>query len=134
MPRLPGGGYQAAEEDEDLRNNPPSDEGWASLEGKRKSQTSAKTLGKRKYKVEVTQTIEVELDESKFTDEFNKIYDEYFSYFGGDLEEHAKQLAWLTLVTSGNFYEGYGELSEMNIKTRELEGENRLEVIEMTKS
>lgn len=83
----------------------------------------------KKFKVRITQVIDVELDESKFTDEFNAEYDRYFSKFGGNLELHAKQLAYQYLHETNSFYEGYGEIGEMNIKVTEPFDNTEIEVL-----
>ena len=55
----------------------------------------------RKFTVDVTQTVEVTLDETKFTPEFFAEYNETITYLGGDdgdieyaLRQHAEHLAW----------------------------------------
>lgn len=73
-----------------------------------------------KFKVIVEQEVEVELDETKFTDEFMKEFSKYICDY--DLEQHAEHIAWL--VASGRidislipeFIEGYGMSDEMGIK------------------
>lgn len=50
----------------------------------------------RKFEVEVTQTVEVELDDEILNDEFNKDFSRYF--FDVDcLEDHVKHLAQMGL-------------------------------------
>ena len=69
--------------------------------------------------VEVTQTITVTLDETKFTPEFMAEYRESF-YDYNTIEDHAKHLAFLEasgMVSHGSaFIEGYGSMSNMGIK------------------
>jgi len=72
-----------------------------------------------KFEVEVTQTVEVELDETKFTDEFMEEYRECF-YNHVTIEDHAKHLAQLEArgMTTGmpdEFIEGYGPVKDFGI-------------------
>lgn len=73
----------------------------------------------RTITIEVTQTIDVTLDETKFTPEFMKEYRESF-YDYTTIEQHAKHLAFLEasgMVSHGSaFIEGYGPMSDMGIK------------------
>jgi hypothetical protein len=92
----------------------------------------------RKFTVDVTQTVEVELDETKFTPEFCKEYNESITYRGGDdgdmewaLREHAEHLAWLHASGVQDleyhslppFIEGYGPANEMGIKAKVIDTE-----------
>ncbi len=85
----------------------------------------------RKFTVDVTQTVEVTLDETKFTPEFFAEYNETITYLGGDdgdieyaLRQHAEHLAWVhaagreDLESRSAFVEGYGPAEEMGIKAR----------------
>lgn len=71
-----------------------------------------------KFEVDVTSTVIVELDESKFTEEFMEEFrKDFYDFF--TIEDHAAhivQLASRELPTNG-FIEGYGESSDMGIKT-----------------
>lgn len=97
----------------------------------------------RTFTVDVTQTIEVTLDDTKFTPEFFKEYNESITYRGGDdgdiewaLRNHAEHLAWvhatgveaLDYVTpsAAAFVEGYGPASDMGIKAREIATETEV--------
>ena len=85
----------------------------------------------RKFTVDVTQTVEVTLDETKFTPEFFAEYNETITYLGGDdgdieyaLRQHAEHLALVhaagreDLESRSAFVEGYGPAEEMGIKAR----------------
>lgn len=80
----------------------------------------------RKFEVEVTRSILIELDETKFTEEF---YDEYTSYFDAtmdNLESHVEHLAWLFAAGRADdtdFIEGYGPAKDFGIKFREIDDE-----------
>lgn len=75
----------------------------------------------KEYEVEVTQTVKVRLDETKFTPDFLTGFAEGMFPLDG-LEGHAKHLAQLTArgmiddLDPNPFVEGYGLLSEMGIK------------------
>ncbi len=78
--------------------------------------------GADKFIVEVTQTIEVSLDESKFTPEFLAEFIEMMYDFQ-TLEQHAGHIAQLHArgLFDGNadeFIEGYGPADEMGIEAR----------------
>lgn len=85
------------------------------------------------YSVEVTVTVDVTLDETKFTPEFFEEFNGSITDWGDDLEEHAKHLAWvhatgvedLAYVSRAPFVEGYGPVDEMGIQavTRDTETE-----------
>jgi hypothetical protein len=78
------------------------------------------------YTVEVISTVEVTLDETKFTPEFFAEFNETISDWDDDLEEHAKHLAWvhatgvenLSYVRIAPFVEGYGPVDEMGISAK----------------
>lgn len=79
-----------------------------------------------KYSVTVTMGVEVEVDESKFTEEFMAEFRQYFYPFDS-VKDHAEHLAQLTAraiypeigeFNPDEFIEGYGPASEMGIKTR----------------
>lgn len=76
------------------------------------------------YRVEITQTIEVTLDEAKFDEAFMAEFRESFFDFD-TLEEHAEHIAQLYARglwedSLGNrFIEGYGEAPDMGISARE---------------
>ena len=79
-----------------------------------------------KQLVEVTQLIEVELDENKFNDDFMKEFREYFYQFYM-IEDHLNHLAQLYsrgIATgySGSFIEGFGLAKDMGIKFRHIDG------------
>lgn len=71
------------------------------------------------YTVDVTQTVTVTLDETKFDDAFMQEFRSHFYSFD-TLDEHAEHLAQLEargLVGDYKpFVEGYGPLGEMGIK------------------
>ena len=81
-----------------------------------------------KKNVVVTMTVSVEVDESKFTDEYMRIFREVFYDFD-TIDDHIMHLAQLEargLLDDEN-QEGYGKLSSMGIKVRV---EDRMEEIE----
>lgn len=78
------------------------------------------------FKIEVRQTIEVELDEAKFDDAFMAEFRQYhYPFF--DLKDHAKHIAQLQargaidVERTVDFVEGYGRSEEMGIKARVVE-------------
>jgi len=81
------------------------------------------------YTVEVISTVEVTLDETKFTPEFFAEFNETISDWNDDLEEHAKHLAWVhatgveALDGYGSFVEGYGPTKDMGISAMLLSTE-----------
>ena len=71
----------------------------------------------KKFTVAVTTEVDVELDESKFTEEFMQGFRDGFYDFH-DLEAHAKHLGQLYargLADNRSFIEGYGEAPDMGI-------------------
>lgn len=75
--------------------------------------------------VEVTQFIEVTVDESMFTDGFMEEFREHFYPFSS-ISDHIEHLAALEaggLLCGKDFIEGYGEREEMGIsvKTESME-------------
>ena len=76
-----------------------------------------------KFKVLISQEVEVELDETKFDEEFLEEFRKGFYPFY-EIEHHVGHLAQLTargiLVTdfSGEFCEGYGYIDDFGIKTK----------------
>lgn len=79
-----------------------------------------------KYRVVVTQFVEVEIDESKFDDKFMEEFRESF-YQAYDIIEHVEHIAQLQargvidLECTPEFIEGYGLSNEMGIKARNVE-------------
>lgn len=73
----------------------------------------------KKFKVSVTQLVEVELDETKFDDRFMREFRErmYPLHSLGDHAEHIAQLEARGLF-DGHFIEGYGHAADMGIKAR----------------
>lgn len=70
-----------------------------------------------KFEVEVSQIVTVELDESKFTPEFMKEFQDNFYDFMS-LRDHACHLAQLYargIAYDNKFIEGYGEPKSMGI-------------------
>lgn len=80
-----------------------------------------------KFIVDVTQTVEVELDESKFDEAFMAEFrDSFYPFY--DLRDHAEHIAQLQargIVDlagySGEFVEGYGPSKDMGIKARVID-------------
>ena len=78
------------------------------------------------FTIEVTQTIEVELDPAKFDEAFMEEFRESFFPFY-DIEDHAKHIAQLQarggvdldgFFSDRTFVEGYGLAKEMGISAR----------------
>lgn len=70
------------------------------------------------YTVEVTQAVVVDVDESKFTEEFMQAFREGFYDFD-DIEDHVQHLAQMEargLIGYDRFVEGYGDIREMGVK------------------
>lgn len=78
-----------------------------------------------KRTVYVTMEIEVELDESKFTPEFNEIFNK--SIFKAlsirDHYEHLAQMFARGLCDEHHFIEGYGDPKEMGIRLNHINTE-----------
>lgn len=73
-------------------------------------------MTKKKFTVEVTQTIEVILDDEHLNEGFNKVFSEFMWDVVDDLEDHATHLAQLKaigMIGFDNFAEGYGDLSKI---------------------
>lgn len=77
----------------------------------------------RTFRVTVEQIIEVQLDETKFSDEFMKEFRSQFFNFD-TLEEHAEHIGQLQareiidLSVMPEFIEGYGPSQDMGIKAQ----------------
>lgn len=88
----------------------------------------------KKFKVEVTQWVEVELDDSKLTDEFNKEFSS-FMWPVDCLEDHANHIAQMEargLIDYNRFVEGYGDLREMNCKVKVVDQKEESEPMDNT--
>lgn len=73
----------------------------------------------RKFIVEVTNCVEITLDETKFDAEFFRQFNESIHDFGNDLTEHARHLAVLYVrgvADNDEFIEGYGPAKDMGLK------------------
>ena len=69
-----------------------------------------------KYKVEVTQMVTVEIDEAKFTSDFQSEFREVFYPFR-TVQDHVEHLAQLhARGLSSNFIEGYGDIKDFGIR------------------
>lgn len=84
----------------------------------------------KKAIIEVTQRIEVTIDETKFDAEFFEQFNESITDYGDDLNEHVRHLA--VLYTRGfaddhMFIEGYGPAKEMGIKFNVIEEYDTIE-------
>lgn len=84
---------------------------------------------KRKFRVEVTQLVEVELDASKFDADFMQEFRSSFFSFD-TIEGHAEHIAQLqargVIDVSGRsseFIEGYGPSEEMGISANVIEAD-----------
>jgi len=84
-----------------------------------------------KKTVDVTFSVEVEVDENKFTDEFMNEFREVFYDFD-DINDHIKYFAQLTargIILEGDinqFIEGYGDTKEFGIKTKIIHQEEEI--------
>ena len=78
-----------------------------------------------KKTVYVTLTIDVEVDETKFTDEFMQEFRETFYQFNGldDHIEHRAQLHARGIYDDDSFIEGYGQASDMGIRLAHIDTE-----------
>lgn len=84
------------------------------------------------FTVQVVQTINVTVDESKFNEEFFAEFRESFFHFF-DLEDHVQHLAQMAVRgvandRRGSFIEGYGPPQDMGIKFEE--GDLETEIVE----
>jgi hypothetical protein len=73
-----------------------------------------------KREIDVTQTVTVELDESRFTPEFMEEFRRYFYEFD-TIDEHFDHLAQLAargVIETPCFIEGYGKSENMGIVVR----------------
>lgn len=89
----------------------------------------------KKFRVEVRQIVEVELDDSHLNDDFNKAFSECF-WDVDCLEDHANHIAQMEargLIGLDKFVEGYGDLREMNCKVKVLDVHEECEPVEITK-
>lgn len=78
-----------------------------------------------KTTVEVTQTVDVEVDGSKFTDAFMQEYRASFYPFE-TIDDHIKHIAQMEArgilpLPDDGFVEGYGPLNEMGIKAHVID-------------
>ena len=89
----------------------------------------------KKFKVTVTQIVEVELDDSKLNDDFNK----EFSATMWDvdcLQDHANHIGQMEardLIGSDGFLEGYGDLKKLNCKAQVVDQHEESELISSRK-
>ena len=81
----------------------------------------------KKFTVEVTQTIEVELDETKFDEAFMEEFRQSFFQFD-EIQDHVEHLAQIhargVIELDGHkpeFIEGYGPQNEMGIKAKTID-------------
>lgn len=81
-----------------------------------------------KFKVEITQLVEVELDETKFTDTFmTEFRDSFYPFY--DLKDHAEHIAQLQarglidIEGTPEFIEGYGPSESMGLTAKVTECE-----------
>lgn len=78
----------------------------------------------KKFEVEVIRTVTVELDETKFTEEFLDEFSKYISPSIDDLLTHVEHLAWAFAagrVDNRQFIEGYGHTEDFCIRFEELD-------------
>ena len=76
-----------------------------------------------RYTVTVSQLVDIDLDESKFTPEFIEEYKNSF-YPYTDIEDHAGHLAQLCARgLLGEFVEGYGTAKDFGIKAEVVDSD-----------
>lgn len=83
------------------------------------------------FEINVTQTVKVTLDESKFSKEFLEKFKDFFHDFD-DIEEHAKHLAYheaRNMIGYDGFVEGYGNIQNMGISLEITEQSEYIEDI-----
>ncbi len=76
-----------------------------------------------KYSVTFNVVVDLELDESKFDENFMESFKDYFYDFDS-LNEHIEHLAQLYLrgiYDNGSFIEGYGKADNMGIKFHHID-------------
>lgn len=84
-----------------------------------------------KFTIEVTQMVEIELDETKFDDAFMAEYAGYITALD-TIKEHAENLAWVhatgreDLESHNCFIDGYGPAKDMGIKARVIDTETEV--------
>lgn len=78
----------------------------------------------KRFIFDVTTTVQVVLDETKFTPQFLEEYRRYFYQFN-TTRDHAAHLAELAAreLLHGDWLEGYGQLADLGIKTEVIETE-----------
>lgn len=79
------------------------------------------------FTVEVTQTVEVTLDETKFDQAFFEAFNRHFFDFDDSLDEHAEHLGQMFARgvedEFSDFIEGYGPVKELGIKFKAVDCE-----------
>lgn len=80
-----------------------------------------------KKRVMVTAWVDIEIDEAKFTPEFEKEFSETISS-GYDLDDHITNLAYREIMCGGldDFEEGYGPIKDMGIKAERVDHETEI--------
>lgn len=81
-----------------------------------------------KRQVQVTQIVEVTINEDKFDEEFMAEFDAHF-FPGYDLDDHMKHLGQLFargISDDRDFIEGYGPAADMGIRFRKIDGEEEI--------
>ncbi|WP_057465582.1 hypothetical protein [Pseudovibrio sp. POLY-S9] len=72
-----------------------------------------------RYRVEMKSTVLMDIDESKFTDEFMEQYRQLIDPGFSEVRDHADLLAYLNLreiAENGSFIEGYGDLKQQGVE------------------
>ena len=88
-------------------------------------------MAMKKFEVQVTQIIEVKVDEAKFTDEFMGEFASTITPFA-TVEEHAEHLGWLhatgryDLEVGNDFIEGYGPRKDTGISASVISTETEV--------
>ena len=88
----------------------------------------------KKFTVEVVQTVEIQIDETKLDEKFMQEFRDSFYQFDTieDHAEHLGQLACRGLISMySSFIEGYGPPAEMNIKIGDpFDNDIKTEIVE----
>jgi hypothetical protein len=81
-----------------------------------------------KATVAVTQTVEIEVSDALFTEEFMKDFRKYFYDFMTPAEhlEHLAQLFARDVIHNESFIEGYGKAKEKGIRGRVMDTETQV--------
>lgn len=89
-------------------------------------------MTKTTYRVDVSRTVDITIDTSKFTEEF---YDQFTSLIDESMDEissHIEHLAWLYAagrIDNGDFIEGYGNAKEFGLSFRSHDADDYIDIM-----